>query len=606
MYVNNKKSIPDYDHPFNVTIINDNSVLDKKSQVVPERVNYLCIFVGGKGRDNKLLKITSQAEFIKEFGKPDILKYGQPILNAYASITDAYSHAYCMRVMPLDAMYSNMIVSAKYKVVDGNFEIKLVRETEMALKNGDHLEDIMLQKRNDEEDEAGYKTIPLLAIRSLGRGVYGDSLRVRLTGLVRKKAVVDYRPYRLEILDVEEGNSVVETFDGSLYDYAVNARSLILSDVLDGESSYSTRVGMCINEDAFEVLFDEYVKVVGEANTVENFRLFDPIFGVNNDKTKIPNLVINSEELALDRLDGVPLMGGDDGAFKDGIELEGEVLENLYLKAFSGELDRTILSPRRTPIKYILDANYPLLVKRQIVKLAVNRYDAFVYLDAGIITTHDEGLIFGEDTTDLNYRIVSKGYQHYQIRDPFNGKKVNVTYTYHLANALAKHIELNGSHIPFTGEAYATLTGAVKNTLLPVIDEYDEDMKEQLYDLRLNYYEALGENLFARGTQVTAQDIDSDLSEEHNMVMTLEIKDIAEKETISRRYNFAEPEDRQLFTEVLTERTKSYRDVVRSIAVLYDMTEEEEARSTLHCYVEITFKTIAKSSIVEININKRV
>ena len=606
MYVNNKKSIPDYDHPFNVTIINDNSVLDKKSQVVPERVNYLCIFVGGKGRDNKLLKITSQAEFIKEFGKPDILKYGQPILNAYASITDAYSHAYCMRVMPLDAMYSNMIVSAKYKVVDGNFEIKLVRETEMALKNGDHLEDIMLQKRNDEEDEAGYKTIPLLAIRSLGRGVYGDSLRVRLTGLVRKKSVVDYRPYRMEILDVEEGNSVVETFDGCLYDYAVNARSLILSDVLDGESSYSTRVGMCINEDAFEVLFDEYVKVVGEANTVENFRLFDPIFGVNNDKTKIPNLVINSEELALDRLDGVPLMGGDDGAFKDGIELEGEVLENLYLKAFSGELDRTILSPRRTPIKYILDANYPLLVKRQIVKLAINRYDAFVYLDAGIITTHDEGLIFGEDTTDLNYRIVSKGYQHYQIRDPFNGKKVNVTYTYHLASALAKHIELNGSHIPFTGEAYATLTGAVKNTLLPVIDEYDEDMKEQLYDLRLNYYEALGENLFARGTQVTAQDIDSDLSEEHNMVMTLEIKDIAEKETISRRYNFAEPEDRQLFTEVLTERTKSYRDVVRSISVLYDMTEEEEARSTLHCYVEITFKTIAKSSIVEININKRV
>ena len=44
MYVNNKKSIPDYDHPFNVTIINDNSALDKKSQVMPERVNYLCIF----------------------------------------------------------------------------------------------------------------------------------------------------------------------------------------------------------------------------------------------------------------------------------------------------------------------------------------------------------------------------------------------------------------------------------------------------------------------------------------------------------------------------------------------------------------------------------
>lgn len=607
MYVNNKKSIPDYDHPFNVTIINDNSALERKSQVVPDRVNYLCVFVGGKGRDNKVLKMTTKADFIKEYGKPDALKYGQPILNAYASITDAYSHAYCMRVMPLDALYSNMIVSVKYKVADGNLEVKLVRETEMALNNAGQFESIFMQKRNDEEDEAGYKTIPLMAVRSLGKGVYGDSLRVRLTGVFRKKSVIDYRPYRLEVLDVEEGNVVVETFDGCLYDYASNSRSLLLSDIVDGETSYSTRIGIHVNEDAFQMLYDEYVKLFeGEECPISNYREFDPVFGYHNNQTKLPKLVINNEEFAIDRIDGVPLMGGDDGSFADGIDLEGELLEDLYIKAFSGELDKNILSPRRVPVKYILDANYPLAVKRQIVQLAVARYDAFVYLDAGILTTHDEALIFGEDTIDLNYRIVSKGYQHYQIRDPFNGKKVEVTYTYHLASALARHIELVGSHVPFTGEAYALLSGAVKNSLLPVIDEYNEDMKEQLYDLRLNYYEALGENVYARGTQVTAQDLDSDLSEEHNMVMTLEIKDIAEKETISRRYNFAEPEDRQLFTEVLTERTKSYRDVVRSISVLYDMTEEEEARSILHCYVEITFKTIAKSSIVEININKRV
>ena len=300
-----------------------------------------------------------------------------------------------------------------------------------------------------------------------------------------------------------------------------------------------------------------------------------PLLGVTNKKERIQYIKIDNSELALDRLDGVPLMGGHDGSFENGIELEGELLENLYIKAFQGELDRTILSPRRTPVKYMLDANYPLAVKRAMVNLAIQRYDAFVYLDAGIITTHDEGLIFGEDSADLNYRIVSKGFQCYQIRDPYNGKKVDVTYTYHLAQQLARHIELVGSHVPFTGESHALLTGAVKNSVLPVLDEYDEEMKEQLYDLRLNYYEALGENIYARGTQVTAQDVDSDLSEEHNMVMTLEIKDIAEKETIARRYNFAEPEDRQLFTEVLTERTKSYRDVVRSIQVIYDMTKED-------------------------------
>jgi hypothetical protein len=609
MYVNNKKNIPDYDHPFNVTLINDNSALERQGTVLPERVNFLCVFTSGKGRDNKVIKITSQSEFVKEFGKPNILKYGQPGLNAYASITDAYSHAFCMRVMPANATYSNMVIVAKYRIVDGKMEVKLVRSTEMALNNGDHLEDILLQAANNEEDEAGYKAIPLVAMRCLGRGIYGDALRVRLTGIIRKKSAVDYRPYRLEVLDAEDGNNVVEMFEGCLYDHTLNNRSLLLTDVLDGDNVYSTRIGMYINEDAFEQLFNEYKKMyedLGLECPVANHKLFDPIYGLNNDRTVIENLVIDNSEVALDRLDGVPMMGGNDGDFANGIDLDGELLENLYIKAFSGDLDKTILSPRRVPVKYILDAGYPLAVKRKIVNLAIARYDAFVYLDAGIITTHDEGLIFGEDTADLNYRIVSKGYQHYQIRDPFSGKKVPVTYTYHLANQLAKHIELVGSHVPFVGERYALLTGAVKNTLLPILDEYDEDMKEQLYDLRLNYYEALAENVFARGTQVTAQDLDSDLSEEHNMVMTLEIKDIAEKETISRRYNFAEPTDRALFTQVLAERTKKYRDVVRNIDVLYSMTAEEEARSVLHCYVEITFKTIAKSSIVEININKRV
>ena len=610
MYVENKKSIPEYDHPFNVTLINDNSAIPKNPQLAPERVNYLCVFVGGKGRDNKIIKKTNKASFVSEYGQPDIFKYGQPILNAYASIIDAYSHAYCMRVMPLDACYSNIIVLAKYKVNEnGYLEIKYVRETEMNMNNQGHLQELLDRSYNDAEDEAGYKTVPVLAMSSLGRGVYGDSMRIRLTNVFRKKSQIDYRPYRLEILDVDAGNTVVESFDGCLYDYAVNGNSLLISDKLDGETSYSEKVAMAINEDFIPDMYEVYVKACNDLGVevpVENYKLFDPLYAVTNKKERIQYLVIDNSELALDRLEGVPLMGGTDGSFANGIDLDGEMIEDLYCKAFSGELDKNILSSRRVPVKFMLDANYPLTVKRRMVDLALLRYDAMVYLDAGIITTHDEALIFGEDTKDLNYRIVSKGYQHYKIRDPFNGKKVEVTYTYHLACALAKHCEMNGSHIPFTGEAYGLLTGAVRNSVLPVLEEYDEEKKEELYDLRLNYYEALAENVYARGTQSTAQDLDSDLSEEHNMIITLEIKDIAEKETIAKRYNFAEPEDRQLYTEILAERTRPYKDIVRNINVLYDMTPDEEAKSVLHCYVEVIFKTIAKSSIVEININRRI
>ena len=606
----NGKNIVDYDHPFNVTIINDNSVIPEYKSSIPDRVNFLCVFMGGKGRDNKLIKMTSKTDFVEEFGKPDVLKYGQPILNAYASIVDQYSYAYCMRVMPTDACYSNLIVLAKYKVED-KLKIKIVTKSVGDLKNINQFESMIEHETSLEDDEAGYKTIPLFAVRSLGRGKYGNSYRIRLTNVFSRKKDLPYRTYRFELLDVDEGNTVVETFDGCLYDYTLNSRSMILSDVVDGETKFSNRVGVYVNEEAFETLYDQYCTLYdSEEVPVKNYKLFDPINAIHNDKTKIELVEIVQDEedcVALDRLDGVPLIGGTDGSLEGEENIhESELAEDLYTKAFAGKLDKAILSPRRIPVKFMLDANYPLSVKRQMVQLGLTRYDALVFLDAGLITDHEEALIFGEETIDLNYRIVTKSYQHFQIRDPFSGKKVPVTMTYDYACNLARHIENNGIQTPYTGETYATLKGAVKNSLVPVLDESDEDLKEQLYDLRLNYYEAIAENVFARGTQQTAQDLESDLSEENNMLVTLEIKAIAEKETIARRYNFAEPTDRQLFTEVLNERIRHVRDMVRHIEVIYNMSEEEEAKQIIHCYIEVVFKTLAKSSIVEINVNSRI
>ena len=156
MYVSNKSNIIDYDHPFNVTLINDNSAIPKPQTAAASRVNFLNVFAGGKGRDNKLIRITSKAEFIKEFGVPNAEKYGQAILNAYASVIDQYSHAYCMRVMPEDACYSNLVILAKYKVNDeGNLEIKLHNESFGSVKDPSGFEILFENRLKNEEDEAG-------------------------------------------------------------------------------------------------------------------------------------------------------------------------------------------------------------------------------------------------------------------------------------------------------------------------------------------------------------------------------------------------------------------------------------------------------------------
>lgn len=607
--ITDSKTIMNFDHPFNQTIINDNSVIPDPQSSVPERVNYLNVFIGGKGRDNKLIKKTSKSDFVKEYGKPNSLKYGQPILNAYASIVDQFSHAYCMRVMPLDACYSNVIVYAKYKMTvasEAVMEVKIEAKSEGDFKNVSQFESLVDKITNSEADEQGYFTTPLFGIRSLGRGKYGNSYRIRLTNVFHKSKTQNYREYRLELLDVDEGNTVVESFQGTLFDIATNGRSLLLSDVLDQDTNGSERIGIYVNEEAFEDIYTVYKDVVSEEKRVSMYN-FDPIFGVNNDKKPQQGIKI-VEGVALDRLDGVPLLGGTEGALENPPSEKSydEVVEDLYIKAFAGELDRAILSSRRIPVKFILDANYPLNVKRQIVQLGLKRYDALIHLDAGLLNTNDEAILFGEETSDINYRIVSKSYQHYQIRDPFTGKRIPVTMTYDYATNLARHIETYGVETPYTGESYARLNGAIKGSLQPVLDESDEEMKEKLYDLRLNYYEAVAENVHARATQQTSQDVNSDLSEENNMLITLEIKDIAERETIARRYNFAEPEDRALFTDLLNEKIKHLKNVVRNIDLYYDMSSSEEARSIIHCYISVVFKTMAKSSIIEININKRV
>ena len=51
--INDGNPIYNYDHPFNQTIINDNTIEHTVKTSVPDRVNYMCVFVGGKGRDNK-------------------------------------------------------------------------------------------------------------------------------------------------------------------------------------------------------------------------------------------------------------------------------------------------------------------------------------------------------------------------------------------------------------------------------------------------------------------------------------------------------------------------------------------------------------------------
>jgi hypothetical protein len=205
----------------------------------------------------------------------------------------------------------------------------------------------------------------------------------------------------------------------------------------------------------------------------------------------------------------------------------------------------------------------------------------------------------------MDYLVTREG-QWAKVRDPFTGKIIDVTYTWFLAQALPTHIITNGTHVPFIGERYSLLTGHIANSVRPNIDADDLESKQLLWEKRINTLDTLSENRYARSTQVTVQTDLSDLTEDSNVLVLLEMKRILEDITLKRLFDFADAEDRRRFTDEADRVFATYPNrKVREYKVSFDMNEYEQERNILHCYLTVIFRQISTRAIVEIDINRR-
>jgi hypothetical protein len=133
------------------------------------------------------------------------------------------------------------------------------------------------------------------------------------------------------------------------------------------------------------------------------------------------------------------------------------------------------------------------------------------------------------------------------------------------------------------------------------------EIKEKLYaDYRINYIEALDEDTYIRGTQMTSQHDASDLSEENNVRVLLEIKRKIERLASKRRYRWSERDDLRLFQAGCEQYFSEYNGTkCRSCSIRVDMSAWEETRYIVHIYLEVVFKTFQKTAIIEIDVNPR-
>ena len=157
-----------------------------------------------------------------------------------------------MRIRPDDSNYTNLVVTAKVKpgttgasptpvnVVFGATGIANAT-SEAVFTSGFEA----LQPTNDTPDSDGYITYPIIGFRCLGRGKYGNKLRVRFAPALQSDKDNGFKNYRLEVYDSETSLTLCETFTASLFHEAVhNNNTIFFEDVVNDPENGSTKIQM--------------------------------------------------------------------------------------------------------------------------------------------------------------------------------------------------------------------------------------------------------------------------------------------------------------------------------------------------------------------------
>lgn len=606
------------------THINDNTeVITNPAMGGGPVTSCLCVFASPKGRDREVITLkTGQAGFLDEFGLGPFALYGQPLMNAYAAATAATTSdamVHCLRVTPEDAAYSCATLIAKVLVTGEQMSIRfVVKGSDKELLNLDDLESATAVDRIP--DAEGYVPYKLWTVAYRGRGAYGKNIRFRITTDRATDRFNEFKNYNFMIYRNEEMLEQKENKNFCVVpDALYSGMTIYLEDVINDQDDGSNYVRIATFPDNFQRIFDLYL----DANPETTYTLndFDPLLGIDKyTREAIENLTIEAAEsftpeegetpVDLSSATGIALIGGSDGSLDESNPNRQKILDALYLRAYSQQIDPRIKSRNRYPTTFIFDANFPIQTKMAIASLVTQRTDCVGVLDFGLQITTKAGV--GAYYNDNFANIIDSRYIYYEpycmsVRDPYNKKTVVVTSTYWMTQAYLKHINAyNGKHRPMAGNTLGIISGYIGQSVYPVFDEdLDEEIMDEYADLNLNIAKYNQNQVIVRAMQNSAQTKLSALTEMNNVLVLLDVKRDCERLCAYYEYDFMEADDIARFNTDVANVVARYADgQVRSISAHFDKNSWEAERSIIHLYVEMVMKDLVKTTIIEIDVNR--
>ena len=142
--------------------------------------------------------------------------------------------------------------------------------------------------------------------------------------------------------------------------------------------------------------------------------------------------------------------------------------------------------------------------------------------------------------------------------------------------------------------------------MYPIFDEdLDGELMDELADKHCNIAKYNQNQVVVRAMQNTSQTRWTNLTEQNNVLVLLDVKRACERLCAQFEYDFSEAEDIARFNVAVTAITEQFAgSQVRSISAHFDKSDWEAERGILHLYVEMVHKDLVKTTIIEIDVNR--
>lgn len=500
-------------------------------------------------------------------------------------------------------------------------------------------------------DEDGYYCMPFMLLYALGRGLYGNNLRIRFTDAMDYAMVdqtSDFRKYCMTVMqNTKEGLKIKEYIRGSIDPVAWDTSGTTelpayLGDLVNDQEFGSQKINIEICEQTTEKMLELYNTYV--AGDDEDLKLtlstFDPLFGLTMAGEPAENILVSmytgdKEAVNLESVTGFALRNGSDGAmtYKPKMteaekEAYDEAVERALMLAFAPVEtvvttngkdhvittpihDRTLRSRYSTPADFMFDANFPDSVKMKMAEFAkIRKYDCMTYLDSGLCTTTTECINWLKSMRDVYHYNLVKELHCYKYRDSrFTRKTIPMTITHFMAGSLPTHLKINDIGVPYArkyARMYAT-KDYVAGSFLPLIDPEDHDIKEEIYKYGGNCWESLNRTTVQRSTAETTCREKSDRRWECNEYIIHRAVSIA----------YAIMGDHLVVDDIDEEKILDYTEhaekeisfqltgLITRCTIEMESTKADQKKEVLRLKMHLEFKNHAKYGDIEIYLDPR-